>query len=195
MRTDIIQISSDGDNMEAAMEQAEKIAEFKGLSPRNTRHLRLLTEEAMALMRAITGDVEGAFWIEDDGGSFELHLKVNTLMDYAKKEQLLSTATSGKNEATRSFMGRILSFFDPVGGMPMVYEPFMAGGVPMALDNLSWSMVDYREQVRQGNEQGSEEAGEAWDELEKSVMAHMADDVKVSIKGNIVEMIILKKMQ
>ena len=35
---------------------------------------------------------------------------------------------------------------------------------------------------------------EARDELEKSVVAHVADDVKVSIKGRVVEMIIYKKM-
>ena len=37
-------------------------------------------------------------------------------------------------------------------------------------------------------------AREAWDELEKSVVSHVADDVKVSIRGRNVEMTIFKKM-
>ena len=38
------------------------------------------------------------------------------------------------------------------------------------------------------------EARKAWDELEKSVVARVADDVKVSIRGRVVEMTLLKKM-
>ena len=37
-------------------------------------------------------------------------------------------------------------------------------------------------------------AREAWDELEKSVVKNVADDVRVSIRGGFVEMIILKKL-
>ena len=37
-------------------------------------------------------------------------------------------------------------------------------------------------------------AREAWDELEKSVVKNVADDVKVAISGGYVEMIILKKL-
>jgi len=37
-------------------------------------------------------------------------------------------------------------------------------------------------------------AKEAWDELEKSVVTHVADDIRVSIRNGNVEMVILKKM-
>ena len=37
-------------------------------------------------------------------------------------------------------------------------------------------------------------AKDAWDELEKSVVGHIADDVKVFISGRTVEMTIIKKM-
>ena len=35
----------------------------------------------------------------------------------------------------------------------------------------------------------------AWDELEKSVVSHVADDVKIAIRGREVEMTIIKKMK
>ena len=38
------------------------------------------------------------------------------------------------------------------------------------------------------------EAAEAWDELEKSVVSHVADDVKISIEGWQTEMVIVKKL-
>ena len=38
------------------------------------------------------------------------------------------------------------------------------------------------------------EAAEAWDELEKSVVSSVADDVKVNIQGFQTEMTIIKKL-
>jgi len=55
MKSDIIQISSTGENMELALAQAAKVAAFNELEPRDSMHLRLLTEEMMGLMRSITG--------------------------------------------------------------------------------------------------------------------------------------------
>ena len=86
---------------------------YKGLSPKDTITLRLLTEEVLALMRAIAGNVNGEFWLEDQDGVYELHLLVRTLVDEKIRRQLLSASSSGKNEATSGFMGKIRSFFEP----------------------------------------------------------------------------------
>lgn len=193
MKTDILTISNDGTNMEAALAQVEKVSAYKGLSQKNTLYLRLLAEETMALMRAITGNVNGEFWIEDEEQLYTLHLKVRTLMDEKKREQLLSASTSGKNEAERGFMGKIRSFFEPSSSVPMFSAGF-GGGSPQMYQSYVWSMEDYRDQLRQYNEENQNEAKEAWDELEKSVVGHLADDVKVSIRGRIVEMTISKRL-
>ena len=57
MKTDILTISSDGSNMDAALAQVDKVAAYKELSPKNALYLRLLAEETMALVRAIAGRV------------------------------------------------------------------------------------------------------------------------------------------
>lgn len=193
MKTDIITISNDGTNMEDALAQVEKVSVYKGLSPKDTLHLRLLAEETMALMRAVTGNVNGEFWMEDEEQLYTLHLKVRTLMDQKKREQLLSASTSGKNEAERGFMGKIRSFFEPSSSVPMFSVGF-GGGSPQMYQSYVWSMEDYKDQLRQYNEENQNEAKEAWDELEKSVVGHLADDVKVSIRGRIVEMTIAKRI-
>ena len=194
MKTDVIMISSEGNNMEAALAQVDKIAAYKDLSPKNALHLRLLTEEMLAMMRAITGCVNGEFWMEDQDGMYELHLRVNSLVDEKKRDQLLSASSSGRNEATRGFMGKIRSFFEPACGMPMFASGFAGVGSAQMYGNYAWSMEDYKEQLRQYREQNQEQNQEVWDELEKSVVARIADDVKVSIRGREVEMTILKKM-
>lgn len=188
MKTDVIRISNDGSGMEEALAQAEKVAQYKNLQPKDTRHLRLLAEEMLGMMRSITGEREGCFWIEDQDNEYQLHLQVETMMDFVKQENLLAVSTSGKNEAAKGFMGRIRAFFNP---MDWANAP-----VPVSAESMnpvySWSMSSYRQMVREGMEQEQEGAAEAWDELEKSVVSKIADDVKVRIEGRKVEMIILK---
>lgn len=193
MKTDVIVISNDGNNMEAVLDQVDALAVYKALSPENALHLRLLAEETLALMRAITGEADGEFWIENRENVYELHLKVETLIDADEREKLLSTSTTGRNEATRSFMGRLRAFFQPSAEAP-VFDSGFAGGAPQMYGNYEWSMEDYREQLRQYREQNAEGSHEAWDELEKSVLSRVADDVRVSILGRTVEMTIVKEM-
>ena len=151
MKTDVITISSEGNNMEAALAQIDKISVYKGLSHKNAITLRLLTEEVLAMMRAITGNVNGEFWVEDQDGVYELHLLVRTLVDEKIREQLLAASSSGKNEATRGFMGKIRSFFEPSPEVPMFSAGF-AGGAPQMFESYTWSMEDYRDQLRQRHE-------------------------------------------
>ena len=65
MKTDVILVSNDGNQMEAALNQTGKVAAYKKLSSRNELQLRLLAEEMMGMMRSITGKADGRFWIED----------------------------------------------------------------------------------------------------------------------------------
>ena len=191
MKTDVIVISNHGGNMEAVLDQVDALAARKALSPKGAIHLRLLAEETMAMMRAITGEVNGEFWIEDREGVYELHLKVDTLTDAQTRQQLLSASTTGKNEAARGFMGKIRAFFQPAADVPSFGSGFTIGA-PQMYGSYEWSMEDYRQQLRQYREKNAEGSQEAWDELEKSVVSRLADDVKVSILGRTVEMTIFK---
>ena len=66
------------------------------------------------------------------------------------------------------------------------------GGVVIA-DIYMWSLQQYRQDVQEQKEKGDDEAiDDLLDELEKSIVANIADDVKVSVKGNSIEMIIRK---
>lgn len=190
MKTDVIRVSSEGDQIDEALVQVEKVAAYKGLSHKNSLHLRLLAEEMLCLMRAITYQTEGLFWINDEDDVYELHLKVATNVDFEQREKLLEVASSGKNEAAKGFMGKIRSFFDPIAGLPLPLNLSLYGGTA----DMSWSMRIYQDQLAMYMQQQETGIDEAWDELEKSVVAHIADDVKVSIEGRIVELIIYKKM-
>ena len=63
MKTDVVAISDNGSNLEALLSQVDALATCKAQSPQNAIHLRLLAEETMALVWAITGPVNGEFCI------------------------------------------------------------------------------------------------------------------------------------
>ena len=60
----------------------------------------------------------------------------------------------------------------------------LSGGVDYA---CFWSLEEYRLKVKK------EEQSEAWDELEKSVIASVADDIIVGVKGKRADIIVVKK--
>ena len=193
MRTDVITVSSRGYQMEKALQQAEKVAAYKELPGKDALHLRLLTEEMMGLMRSVTGAKEGKFWIEDEDGVFQLHLQVETSMDAKKREKLIAASSSGQNEASRGLMGRLRAFFEPEEDLPLFFSPIVADDADGVMD-VNWSMLAYRELLERYLAEQRAGAAEAWDELEKSVVSHVADNVKVSIRGRRAEMTIVKKL-
>ena len=200
MKTDVITVSSRGKQMEKALEQADKVAAYKGLSAKDALHLRLLTEEMMGLMRSITGEKEGTFWIEDQDGEYQLHLKVRAMLTSEEREQLLAVSSSGKNESAKGLMGRLRDFFDwgsdadlSAYSSPLLLpDAFEQSSSPML--DWEWSMSRYERALSSQMEQGDQAVKEAWDELEKSVVSHVADDVKVAIRSGTVEMIIITKL-
>ena len=191
MKSNVIKVSSREDRTDLVLDQAARVAFTQKLSHKSALHLRLLSEEMMCMMRAIAGDVDGEFWIENKGPSYELHLRCNIFMDDRRRQMLLSASSSGKNEAERGFMGKLRAFFEPTEGLPLFYS-FDADGT---CSDMVWSMQSYQKMLRQYVGQNREGAEEAWDELEKSVVSRLADEVKVGIRGSEVEMTVFKNLE
>lgn len=200
MKSDVIIVTSGESQIESALSQAEKVAVYKELTGKNALHLRLLTEEMMGMMRSITGETEGRFWIETEENVYQLHLQVKTRMDSVKREQLLSASSTGKNESARGLMGRLRDFFDrgTDEDVAAITSPLLLTGMHEDISattlDLEWSMMRYADALSSRVQENDDDAKAAWDELEKSVVAKVADDVKVAIQGNTVEMCIVKKM-
>ena len=109
------------------------------------------------------------------------------------RKQFISASTSGKNDASRGVMGKIKVMianfmFSAKEALPYAlintsaaYHMGAASGETAAM----WSMSLYKDEVKESD-------AEEWDELEKSIVANIADDVKVCILGDTVEIIINK---
>ena len=201
MKSDVIYVTNEGLGFDEALAQAEAVARFRSLDRKSALHLRLLTEEMIGMMRAMTGEREADFWIDDEGGAYNLHLQVKTPMNAEMREKLLSASTSGKNSAAKGVTGKLRDllerFIEPadgsiaddlITGMDYAYSGGDFGSLSVAAAGL-WSMSRYKAAAAEGRT-----PKEDWDELEKSVVAKLADDVKIGIAGQNVEMIITKKI-
>ena len=199
MISDIISITSSGENLSVALDLSRRVAAYSDLTKKNALHLRLLAEEMLSMMRSITGEVKGKFWIEKEEDDYQLHLIVDSALSREKRQQLLGTSTTGKNEATRSLMGRLRDFlFRGVDDEIAAYNTsVLAAGSASdgfrPVTDWEWSLLRYQSALSDMKAEAPE-AADAWDELEKSVVSHVADDVKISIKGFQTEMTISKKL-
>ncbi len=204
MKTDVIEISPSGEGMAEALRQTELAAAYRGLTPKESLRLRLLAEEMMGMLRTIVGEGKSSFWVEAEGRAFSLHLGTGVRMTADMREELLKTATSGKNEAVKGFMGRVRDIFtqlsepDGDGFSPVEYgfsyvdvASFDDASLGVTTHGMfyGWSMREYRSAV----EAHRAEEPEKWDELEKSITARLADEIKIFIRGKAVEMVVEKE--
>ncbi|MBR0207071.1 MAG: hypothetical protein IJQ45_10055 [Clostridia bacterium] len=169
MRSDCIHIDNKGNGFEAALFQAEAVAKYRELNDKEALQLRILTEELMGMVRSITGEMAGTFWIDSEGKAFTLHLSTKTRMDASKRYQLISASTSKTNEEAKSFIGYLRDKFESA----MLAEDnicYDSNGMP--LDELP------------------EE--EEPDRYEYSILRKLADEIKIHVRGGTVELDVLK---
>ena len=192
-----IKISNNGSGMEEALNITEELARYMGLNQRQKFHARLLAEEMLSMIRAITGTFEAEYWLEAEEKSCKYHLEAKSDLDYGKRQELLSVSTKGENIAQRGMMEKIREIVE--AGMYQMQESLAVQseyGLPVMnygslyMDGLYvWSLQKYKNDVESSLSENSEE----WDELEKSIIANIADEVQVGVRKDGVELIIQKK--
>ena len=147
----------------------------------------------------MTGDYKAMMWFERDVKEASVNLTARTgSMNIDMKEGLLSVSSSGKNASRKGFMSKIgdiiengILNFENVMKLEqqygMGYVGYGAVSEMSADFAMSWSLAQYRNTLSTAKNDDSE-AEEAWDELEKSVVASLAKDVTVGVKKDTVEM-------
>ena len=198
MKSNICVIERGGLGLENVLSEVEKVTDYSGMQKKEALRLRLLAEELVGMLSELVKNFEGRFWIQNNENKYELHaeLSVETL-SIEKKEALIAVSANKKNAAAKSFMGKIR---DIVQNMLLHSEESWQDGVA-DIDYLydyntadvhyvyAWTLDHYAKQQKERLFDSSEE----WDQLEKSIVAKLADDVVVGVRGKKVEIIIKKE--
>ena len=203
MKTDVLTIYSDLKGKDAAMETAEKFASYHGLTGRNAMHLRLLTEETICMLHGILSDFKGNFWIESEktkkGLICRICVSARKSVNEKQEDDLLAVSTSGKNESAKGIAGKIREILrwsvqqsdvDDITANPWYYMGTGQTGMMTGVETYMncWSLQQYRDAVSSSDTYSSEER----DELERSIIAKIADEVKVWLKKDVTEIVIEK---
>lgn len=198
MKSNICKIEKGTKDLEAILKESEKVAAYNELTHKQTLHLRLICEELDGMLPEMVGDFDGKLWIEvEDGVCYVKAIIEIDSITAQRKEHILSVAKNKKNASAVGIVGKIRSAME---NFFLDYEPadsgFMSsstGGALTAYDMgwdymYYWNLGEYRTSV------SKEEKADAWDELEKSVIASVADDITVGVKGSRAEITIVKKL-
>lgn len=191
MKSLMCKLDGSAKSFDAALTEAEYFANLCVLSQKRCLHMRLLAEELLGMASGLLELRDGAFWIDEEEGHYELHLTARTEIGAQARDKLVEASSSGKNEMHKGVSGKVRQ------AMEWLLNPHSAGmtaptgvynGMMLALDPLyqEWSLECYRESLPQ------EEKSQDWDELEKSVLGKLADDVRVGVKSNRVDIVIKK---
>lgn len=197
MKSNICKIEKGTSDLDAILKESERVAEYNGLTHKQTLQLRLLCEELDGMLPKLIDDFEGELWIDFEDGVCKLNVSIRIPeFNVEKKNELISIAKNNKNSAAVGIVGKIRNAIENFFLDEERMEALALSSGTFGLDagycegmNYSylWKLTEYRSNV------SKEEQAEAYDELEKSVIACVADDVIVGVKGNCAEIVIVKK--
>ena len=197
MKSNVCKIDHGNKDLAAIFKECEKVAAYNNLTHKQALQLRLLCEEIDGMLPVIVDEFEGDLWIELENGECKIHVSIKfDEFTATKKQQLIDVAKNKKNAAAVGIVGKIRSMLENVC---MDSEALCEYAVPYGSYRSAawygdigecsclWSLEQYRSNAP------VVEKKDDWDELEKSVLASVADDVVVGVKGKRANIIILKK--
>ena len=197
MKSNICKIDSGTRDLAAILRESEKVAVYNELNHKQTMQLRLICEEIDGMLPNIIDDFEGSFWIEFEDGVCKVKVSLRfEEFTAAKKADLVGIAKNKKNAAARGIVGKIRSAIENVFLDEDVIDDYeIASGSYYYTTEYNeymdysclWTLDKYKSIV------GKEDQSEEWDELEKSLIASLADDVIVGVKGKQADIMIVKK--
>ena len=191
MKSNVCKIEKGTQDLNLIFCECEKVTAYNALGHKQSLQLRLLCEELVNMLPAILSDFSGTFLIENQGSSYELRATIQVAdMDLDTRERLIAVSKANKNASVVGISGKIRAVFDymAMGRSDPMLSPAGRYGFSTNIDfSQLWSLQQYRDSVK---DEAAE--GEAWDEFERSIIAKVADDVVVGVKGKTVN-IILKK--
>ena len=198
MKSNTCKIKNGIADLSAILKESEKVAVYNELNHKQTLQLRLICEELDCMLPHIVDQFNGDFWIEFEKNVCKVRASINIYEFSAeKKSELIRISKDGNNASSVGIAGKIRNLIENFFlneenymnsfAINPVFTQIASERVEYSDYYYTWTLDEYRTSVK------SEGNPVAWDELEKSVIASVADDVIVGVKGNRADIVIVKK--
>lgn len=200
MKSNVCKIDKGKRDLVAVFKEAERVAEYNHLTHKQSLQLRLICEELDGMLPHIVESFRGELWIDYEDGVCKVNASIEIPeINSDKKKALIAVSSDGKNASAVGIVGKIRnvienyllneeSYANSFVSTPGVFRT-STGYSEYTGYSHAWSLGEYKDTVKK------EKKTEAWDELERSVIASVADDVIVGVKGSRAEIVIVKKFK
>lgn len=175
-----------------ALDEAERYTSAENLDKKMRMRIRLLSEEILTLTRSITNIDKGEFYIERNNGDYEIRVEANAKLGADAKEIFKGISSDGSFSGTGS---SIINAINSMFHMKNNHSEKKESNDDNTMENsISSSDGDYRWSLNIFNEK-QEEAGKviSSDATKMSVLNSLAEDVRVSVKGDNLSIVVLVK--
>ena len=193
MKTDKLWVNGSIRRNSEVNEILRDFADEAGITGKDFQHMNLLAEETLGMANQLLKDFDGEIWLETTPAGYEIILEA----DVRENREEAPCAP----DAPEGFMAKIAEMlncsymFEDISEMPenlaatlpdyLSYGLRDSGGTP-AWAGI-WSLSAYRNRL-----EGDPDSGINLDELEKSIVASLADEVAIGIHGRRVRLVISK---
>ena len=192
MKTDKLWVNGSIRRTSEVNEILSDFAREAGITGKDFQHMILLTEETLGMANQMLKNFAGEIWLETTPGGYEIILEAD-----------VSEGIPDTPNKTEGFMAKIAEMlncsymFENISEMPenlvSTLPDYLSYGIRES-ENApvwagKWSLSAYRDHLR------ADSASEInLDELEKSIVARLANEVTIGIHGHRIRLVISKKL-
>ncbi len=171
-RSNTVKLLPGNIDMDAVIDETKNYALHQRMSEKDTRQLELLAEESIGIMSKMASYSKFSFWIEGSGITYKIHIEMISKVGSKEYKKLLNLSSSGKNEAVDSLAAKIR-------------EIVAQGILDVQKDNENGGSYEWTMSENPFNE----------DEIGESILVALADDIRVSVKGERIGFVVIKKVK
>ena len=196
-QTDKLYLNSLIPRTEDCHDMVRDFADTVGMKHTDALRVTLLCEETVGMVSAMMPEFEAELWLAGDAHTCEVHLQ-GAVRDNSDADSFSA------DEAPRGLMMKIAEMlrcaflFDSRDSVPSLLKAALPVDMRYGLKDGDspvmagqWSLAAYRQEL--GNAKTRDPAARiALDELEKSIVASIADDVIVGLEGGNFNIVITK---
>ena len=186
--------------LDKAIAEADRYTRSENLGKAMRLRIRLLTEELLTLVSGIEQMKIGTFYIERDGGDYDICYEAVTHLNRETKE-LLNDMTGDKKTGFGAMISNAISSMAEMSnndrkGISSENVSAMSESIGKDSGNYKWSYNIFREkEIESAEESGETSAYINEDEIGKSMITRLSDDIRITMKSNKVSMRILVKSE
>lgn len=194
-----IALNGTSESIKRAIDEAERYGTSENLGKNMKLKLRLVAEELLTLTKSIPQLENGTFSIEREGDDYDMCFDASGIIDKKIRNQLVGVSTDNTNQAyggisglfSRAIDSMIQMSIDDKKGVNKSSQSVMEESIGKSNEDYKWSYNIYKE--KEQNYDGEDAVSINEEEIGKSLLMKMSDDIRISVRTNHVNMRVLVK--